>query len=111
MGGKGTAFNDSLVVKASGGQTLTMVYIEYGIRLPEIRPRVMLHDPVLVWMFLAAAEGRQNAERGNEVQGPALLLNDASATVGDSGCSEWMQVLLWVGDSGCSLFRVDLITL
>ena len=27
MGRKGTYFNDSLVVKASGGQTLTMLYI------------------------------------------------------------------------------------
>ena len=26
VGGKGTDFNDSLVLKASGGQTLTMVY-------------------------------------------------------------------------------------
>ena len=31
VGGKGTDSNDTIVVKASGGQTLTMVYIYYGI--------------------------------------------------------------------------------
>ena len=30
VGGKGTDFNDTIVFKASGGQTLTMVYIYYG---------------------------------------------------------------------------------
>ena len=30
MGGKGTDFDDTIVFKASGGQTLTMVHVYYG---------------------------------------------------------------------------------
>ena len=56
-------------------------------------------------------KGVESSSVALKVQGPALLLNDACATVGDNGCSEWMQVLLWVGDSGCTLFRVDVMTL
>ena len=52
MGGKGTYFNDSLVVKASGGQTLTIVYIYNGsllVLLP-LRPSRLADSWSDLWL-------------------------------------------------------------
>ena len=46
VGGKGTDFNDTIVVKASGGQTLTMVYIYYGMPAGDVLVGILITQPI-----------------------------------------------------------------